>query len=203
MEICLIEVERLLSEMGLKILNPDVLVLEEEMKIGIPETKQVRQFLSIKPIGKGTKAVVFMDLTKISHLAQNALLKTIEDEDNGVIIMIGTSKENIIATLLSRMETVTLATQINEQIDLDGVGEWVKGTVAERFKMIEGLDEKLEFFQQLAHFSVQHVSEGQIWVDFGKKVLQAERFWQANGNQRAILEWLALELSEGDRGQKL
>lgn len=191
-------IEKLLTEVGLKQNSPDVLSFEPDEKIGVEETKKAREFLSIKPIGGGYKCVVFWSIEQISHIGQNALLKTIEDiGDNGVVLMSGASTERVLPTLLSRMELVTLSHQMVEA-DLTAAREWLALPLEEKFKLVEKLDDKLVFFEGIARVTRERLTE-EKWTRFGEKVLEAEAFWKANGNQRAILEWLALELEGDDR----
>lgn len=191
-------IEKLLAEIGLKQNSPDVLSFEADEKIGVEETKKAREFLSIKPIGGGYKCVVFWSIEQISHIGQNALLKTIEDiGENGVVLMSGSSTERVLPTLLSRMELVTLSNQTVEA-DLAEAREWLTLPLEEKFKVIEKLDDKLAFFEGIAMVAREKLVV-EKWTRFGEKVLEAESFWKANGNQRAILEWLALELEGDDR----
>lgn len=188
------KVVEILKAISLKIDSPDVLIFEEETKVGVEETKKVKEFLSIKPISP-YKAVVFWDSNLISNIAQNALLKSVEDiSENGIIIFVSHRKDEVIPTLLSRLELINLRDENVMIIDTEKVKIWVEGSIEERFKMIEGIDEKGLFFEQLGAFAEQNVNSSPRLTNFGKRVLEAEKYWGANGNQRAILEWLALEL---------
>lgn len=186
------KMSQILNEMGLKMSSPDVMVFDSETKIGVDEAKKVKEFLSIKPIGK-YKAVIFEDTSRFSNLAQNSLLKTIEDlGETGIVIVIGKAKTDLIPTLLSRLEIINLDSR--EQTEgWELASKWLDANLEQKFAIIES-EEKDELFGQIGNMVENSIHQDQTLTNLGKNLLIAEEYWIANGNQRAILEWLALTL---------
>lgn len=189
----------LLAEHQLSYFHPDVLYFEPDKKIGIGETIKVKEFLSIKPIS-GHKAVVFGDAELISQLAQNSLLKAIEElEDHGVVLFLGNSKDTLIPTILSRVRVVNIEEGPREELELSEADKWLNASLEDKYKSIEKMDDKEIFWHKLMKSIRQKLSQNEIDVGFAEQILRGDEFWQANGNQRAILEWLALEWEIGKK----
>ncbi|OGC49770.1 hypothetical protein A2716_00190 [candidate division WWE3 bacterium RIFCSPHIGHO2_01_FULL_40_23] len=107
------EADALISEKikrnGIKGLNnPDLLTLIPVGKsIGIDQVKSARAFLSKKPISATCKLLIIKEGGKLTHEAQNALLKTLEEPNKSSQIIIVANKETeLIPTVLSRCKKI-------------------------------------------------------------------------------------------------
>ena len=90
--------------------HPDFHVIEEKEKATIPVDK-IREGLiydaSIKPIISNRKVYIVRDAEKMNASGQNALLKTLEEPPEYVVIILITSNENmILTTIRSRCMTI-------------------------------------------------------------------------------------------------
>ena len=83
--------------------HPDFHVIEEKEKATIPVDK-IREGLiydaSIKPIISNRKVYIVRDAEKMNASGQNALLKTLEEPPEYVVIILITSNENMILTTI-------------------------------------------------------------------------------------------------------
>lgn len=77
--------------------------------IGIEEIKNMQKKLFLKPIKSKTKAVILEDAELLTTIAQNALLKSLEEPPaNTIIILSSHSKETLLPTILSRCQIIEL-----------------------------------------------------------------------------------------------
>ena len=82
--------------------DPDLLILEGEESIGINEVKELNYFLSLKPVNHSPKAVLILDAERLTLEAANALLKTLEESQNALLILTAVSPELLPPTIVSR-----------------------------------------------------------------------------------------------------
>lgn len=195
-------IERILGEHNLKKDHPDVLWIEEE-KLGVEQAKKIRGFLSIKPYSAKGRVVVVLHADNFTLDAQNSLLKTLEEPPtNAIIILAAGSDKSFLPTVLSRVEIVYLrhtTSDIRLQSNANGlktenIKELFQASLEERFEFIEKLEDKEQFFQQLLTFFHTQLPKNPAYLPFTKELLKAEAWKEANGNLRAILEYLMLNL---------
>lgn len=75
----------------------------KKLSIGIAEIREFQKKVSLMPIKSPTKAVIFQNADSLTHTAQNALLKTLEEPpDNTIIILSAVDTSVFLATVLSR-----------------------------------------------------------------------------------------------------
>jgi DNA polymerase III gamma/tau subunit len=87
-------------------IHPDFLLLEPESSknITIDQIRELSEFISYKPSVATKKIVLGIDIEKINLAAANALLKSMDDpKDNLIMLYASTNKLQIIPTLLSRL----------------------------------------------------------------------------------------------------
>jgi DNA polymerase III subunit delta' len=180
--------------------HPDLLYLDQE-KLGVTETKQVRQFLSVKPFSAKGRGVVILNAQNLTLDAQNSLLKTLEEPPLESLIILGVNNEhNLLPTILSRCEVIRVKGQ-----ELRGKDkkvkylEQIKGleemTIDQKFGLIEKIEEKEQFLKELIHFYRQKLQTDPKYLEFVKQLLEAEKWEKQNVNLRAILEYLMLNMS--------
>ncbi len=196
-------ITKILEGYNLKEGHPDVLLLADEQKLGVDQAKQIRQFLSLKPYSAQGRAVVVVSAHDFTPAAQNALLKTLEEPTESAIILLGADKEeSLLPTILSRCEIVILSNAKdiysspmaqNDKSQSD-IQKLMHSSIEQRFEYIEKLEEREEFLKKLVAYFHGHLQHNPESVEFAKKLLQAEEWYQANGNLRAILEYLMLNL---------
>lgn len=196
---------------NLPINHPDVLYFEAGKKLGIGEARKIKEHFSLKPYSAKGRLVIMEDTSVMTHEAQNALLKTLEEPPEGAILILGAPSEaNLLPTILSRCQIVVLTEHSeynNYNIYNDYIKKLINSGIEDRFEYIANLKEKEEFLHALTYFFrqqlinrevtkktiVQNVTMAEI-KDFLKELLQAEEWAKQNVNIRGILEYLMLKM---------
>lgn len=100
--------------------HPDIILVcpDEKGKIGIEAIQILHKQLSLsKYHHSGTRTVIIEDADAMTTAAQNALLKTLEEPPpNTFIILTGTDKTALLATIQSRCQSVFIAKQSMEAV---------------------------------------------------------------------------------------
>ncbi len=100
-------VSNFLKEKGVDSIDISLHVFEKAM--GIEEVRNIRKSIFLKPFKGETKAVVIEAYENITIEAQNALLKVLEEPPANTIIIISTSKkELLLSTIISRCKIIEL-----------------------------------------------------------------------------------------------
>lgn len=188
-------VNRLLADYSALKRTSDVLEFKEGESIGVEGARTIKNFFILKPyIGTG-KAVVIWEGEKISEIAQNALLKTFEElGSKEVVVIVAGDKNHFLPTFLSRLEFIYGKSYPQTGADLINVKRLASLSLEERFEYIEKSADRDKLFDMILAFAGSKIREGGEWVEFGKSALEAQKYKLANGNIRAILEWLILRL---------
>lgn len=103
----------------------DIAVVEKESvknlnSIGIEDIKNIHSKIFLKPIKSDTKAVILDDAHLLTTEAQNALLKVLEEPPQNTLIVLSTdSTEQLLPTILSRCQIVSLSPTEFEFTDLE------------------------------------------------------------------------------------
>lgn len=200
-------IEQILTDQGLKNPHPDVLYLDQE-KLGVEQSKQIREFLSIKPYSAQGRVVIVLYADNLTLDAQNALLKTLEEPPENAILLLGAENESkFLPTVLSRCQVIHLAIDfghfIGDESKRSHNDRYVKqierlqqADIVERFQFIEKLEEREEFFQSLLVYFSEQLHQQTNTLSFMHDLLEAEKWQKANGNMRAILEYLMLRMKD-------
>ena len=98
--------------------------------IRLEQIRDIKKFLSKQPIEAKLHMVVIEEAERMNEAAANALLKTLEEPQNGVLILICQRPENLLSTIRSRcqiipftklhsndLEKIYSKIQINEEIE--------------------------------------------------------------------------------------
>lgn len=114
--------------------------------IGLDAIKQLQKKIFLKPRKSKTKAIVIEDAELLTIEAQNALLKVLEEPpDNTIIILVATTNEAFLPTILSRchiiapMQTIKkLSVSDKEEITeiITSLSQW---GIGKRLKLAESL----------------------------------------------------------------
>ncbi len=199
----------MLTPQKLKKDHVDVLWVEDE-KLGVEQAKKIRQHLSLKPYSTKGRVVVVLNTHLMTPDAQNSLLKTLEEPPQEAIILLGAdSDKNILPTILSRVQTIFLektndyklqTTEKKENTAVDS-GRWtadierlLSNSIEQRFEFIEKLEDKEAFLKALLEYFHSNLPEHHKYSEFSKELMKAEEWVGANGNLRAILEYLMLRM---------
>jgi DNA polymerase III delta prime subunit len=85
--------------------SPDIHVLNPEDKnsIGIEEVKELQQTMRFKPFQEGIQVGIILNAQKLTHQAQNSMLKTLEDSsETSIYILCVDNEKNLLPTIRSR-----------------------------------------------------------------------------------------------------
>ncbi|MBI2022366.1 hypothetical protein HYS97_00740 [Candidatus Daviesbacteria bacterium] len=192
-------IEEILKTEKLTIPHPDLLYFGFDQKLGVEAAKQIRQHLSLKPYQAKGRAVVLESAYNLTLEAQNALLKTLEEPFENSLILLGVKTElSLIPTILSRCEILNIPTPTTSnpgglinQYEAN-IEKLQNQSIQERFEYIEKLEDKEVFLKALTSYFRKKLKEDFKYLDFTKKLLEAEQWKEANVNLRAILEYLML-----------
>ncbi len=84
---------------------------KNQNSIGIDEIKNLQIKIFLKPIKSPKKAIIIEDGDSLTVEAQNALLKVLEEPPSHTIIILNVENiENLLPTIISRCQIVTLST---------------------------------------------------------------------------------------------
>ena len=94
----------------------DITIIEKETAIkqnintiGIEDVRNMQKKLFLKPIKSRTKTVILEDAQLLTIVAQNALLKVLEEPpDNTIIILSSQSIEPLLPTIISRCKIIEI-----------------------------------------------------------------------------------------------
>lgn len=195
------EIVRLLRAFGVKNPHPDLLYFPVGSKLGITEAKKIKEHFSTKPYQAAGKAAVLEDASKLTDEAQNSLLKILEEPPAEAVIIFGANSEaNFLPTILSRCEIIHLSEdhEPSENSYEADIRKLLKSTIEQRFEYVEKLKDRDEFFLSLIRYFHQSLNlhPEDTNPDFIKELLQAKQWAGANGNIRAILEYLMLVMPQ-------
>jgi len=85
--------------------SPDIHILNPEDKnsIGIEEIKELQQTMRFKPFQEGVQVGIILNAQKLTHQAQNSMLKTLEDSsETSIYILCVDNEKNLLPTIRSR-----------------------------------------------------------------------------------------------------
>ncbi len=172
--------------------HPDVLYFEQGEKLGIAEARKIKDHFSLKPYSAKGRTVIIEDASVMTHEAQNALLKTLEEPpEEAVLILAAPSDANLLPTILSRCEIVRLPTTDYRLPTNTDIEKLLNYSIEEKFEYIEKLKDRKEFLSSLISYFRQKLPAN---LEFTKELLQAEQWSKQNVNIRGILEYLLLKM---------
>ena len=200
------EIEKILKNLELAQNHPNTLWFAEEEKLGIGESRKIRDFLSLKPYQGKNQAVVLLVAENLTLEAQNALLKTLEEAGDHVSLILGAgSEDQLLPTIVSRCKVINLqihtSTSEVEHKYQEDIEKLLGAEMEERFKFIEKLEDKEGFLHAMTSYFrnqlINHIKPRGFDRNFLKDLLEAEKWAKQNVNIRAILEYLMLKVPDG------
>ncbi|WP_269616529.1 DNA polymerase III subunit delta' [Prochlorococcus marinus] len=85
-------------------------------QIRLNQVKEIIEFLGKKPFESERSIVIIEDIEKINESASNALLKTLEETNTGLFILITQRSEKLLSTIRSRCQIVPFIRLNNNQV---------------------------------------------------------------------------------------
>ena len=139
-------------------------------QIRLSQIKEIIEFLGKKPFESEKSIVIIEDIERINEAASNALLKTLEETNTGLFILITERPEKLLSTIRSRCQIVPFIRLHNNQVN----------------KIIE----KLEIVQEIDDISRETIEE---LIDFsygspGKYIINLKNWLSISSTLRHKLE---------------
>lgn len=192
------EINKILKNFHFTPNHPDLLYFPYDSKLGISEARKIKMHFSLKPYCAKGRAVVLEDASNLTHEAQNALLKTLEEPpENAILILAAPSDAKFLPTILSRCKIVILPSSIHHPYSsklTSDIEMLLKADIEQRFEYIEKLKDRKEFLHAMVFYFHKNLrsrlTSGN--TEFVKELLQSEQWANQNVNIRAILEYLML-----------
>ena len=190
--------------------HPDIHNLEvtDKLSIGIEDIKLFQKKLIYKPFQESSQLGIIHDSQKLTHEAQNSLLKSLEESDDSTIYVLTVDNEkNLLPTIRSRariiyshVEKIVERSLQDNFFDLDLVSQFEKIQEASEDRV-----DSIELINQIENslkskFEI-NIKNGNI--DGSKKFLEDLKVIQksrekinSNCNRRLTLEAMAIQLKE-------
>lgn len=181
-----------LSQQQIPDQGPDILYLGQDGKFDLERIKQLTQFFSLKPFQEKQRVVVLENAENLNNIAQNALLKTIEElADHNQLWLLASQTTSLLPTLLSRCQITQLSSR-QAEIVTDKVAAILQLPLEQQFSKIEKLTDKTQFLLALSQYYRQQLPAHPEYADFLAELLTAQSWFKQHVNQRATLEYLLL-----------
>ncbi len=91
--------------------DPDLIIAEgdEGAPLKIDEIREVTRLLALKPYAARYRIAILVEFDQVASLAQDALLKTLEEPaDHAILIVVASSAERVLPTIRSRAQMIPL-----------------------------------------------------------------------------------------------
>lgn len=188
--------------------NPDIHNLEniEKNSIGIEEVKELQKEMIYKPFQEKKQVAIIHDAQKLTHEAQNSLLKALEESKSySVYILHVDNERNLLPTIRSRSRIVYTQQSTNQ--DIDNLTDIFEKDLVTQFAQIEKFSESRDSANEFINAVENGIKErferniknGNI--DGSRKNLEALKVVQSsrekiagNCNRRLTLEAMLLQL---------
>jgi DNA polymerase III delta prime subunit len=212
-----LELQRLFKKLFNKslITSPDIHTLDpqEENSIGIEEVKEFQKEMMYRPFEEEIQAGVIMQAEKLTPQAQNALLKTLENESNfSVFFLCVDNEKNLLPTIRSRGKIVYSSEQLMYPPEKDKTKEDIEDIlekdVLEQFNIIEKYSENKdlstilinsveEIFRKRLELDIKNgnIESSKKNTDFLKIIQESREKISANCNRRLTLEAMIVQLN--------
>ncbi len=179
--------------------NPDLLVValeEDEKTIGIDQIKKALKFLDSKPLTYKAKALIIRDAGCITQIAQNTLLKTLEEPPETAVIILETQlKDSLIETVLSRCKKIEVKTtsKASHTNELETILQMSVGERLDQAIEISKL-EKQELIEKLKEW-IQEARTTQNYLIAEKLLNACNDLERINLNQKLFVENLLINIT--------
>jgi DNA polymerase III delta prime subunit len=175
--------------------HPDVLKIKPKNSIGISQVRKIKQYLTLKPYQSLNKAVIVFSADKLTHQAQNAMLKTLEEPPAKSILILSTkTRHMLLPTLISRCQEIKVR---QKKININSryfqklwgfLNSLNKRGVGERLKLIEpyskNRQEAISFCQDMI-LILRHQARKNLSADNTEILKQMILFQQAKNRLEA------------------
>ena len=136
-------------------------------QIRLNQIKEIIEFLGKKPFESKKSIVIIEDIERINESASNALLKTLEETNTGLFILITQRPEKLLSTIKSRCQIVPFIRLNDKQVN----------KIIEKLEVIEEIDDiPREEIRELIDFSCgspgRYLINLQYWLSISSTLRQ-------------------------------
>ena len=136
-------------------------------QIRLNQIKEIIEFLGKKPFESEHSIVIIEDIEKMNESAANALLKTLEEPNSGLFILITQRPEKLLSTIRSRCQIVPFIRLNNNEVN----------RIIQKLDIVEEINEiPSENIQELIAFSDgspgRYLTNLQYWLDISNELRQ-------------------------------
>jgi DNA polymerase III delta prime subunit len=191
--------------------SPDIHILNlaEKNSIGVEQVKEFQKKMMYKPFQEKIQTSIIMEGEKMTHQAQNSLLKTLEESPSyTAYIICADNEKNLLPTITSRGHVIYSPGNIQADENSQILDESILDLpIVQKFEMIEGYAKEktssLEFINNIEeifrHRLELDIKNGKIEsskrnMDILKKIDDSRMKISANCNRRLVLEALIVTL---------
>lgn len=156
---------------------PDLIFLQPETSIGIEDIRRLEKEIKLKPYSHTHKVIILNEAHLLTLEAQNALLKTLEEPPDYLLIFLLTPDEDLLlSTIRSRCQIVRLQNKNptltpEELTDMkDNFLKIIRGGIGERLKNTEEVsktrEDAVNFLNQSLIFCQQLLISPEKYLSF-------------------------------------
>ena len=136
-------------------------------KIRLEQIKEIKRFLANKPIESSHGMIVIEDAEKMNESASNALLKTLEEPMNGLIILISSQTEKLLSTIKSRCQEIpfkglgykSMKKEFKQYTDISSILHYEEILLSLSNGSPKLLTENIEYFQEVPNTIFKSIEE--------------------------------------------
>lgn len=187
--------------------NPDFHIIDpkEENSIGIDEIKNLQEEMKFKPYQERVQIAAILQSKKLTHQAQNAFLKTLEESpDTSVYILICRNEKDLLPTIVSRSKKLYSKEKKDEDISYEKTCFEDKNLIEcfntfediskDKFATLMYLDTYLNTLQKELKDGIKDGTDVRVITRKISLVNKTRYQVEANGNRRLLLENLYLQI---------
>ena len=141
--------------------------IKSPSQIRLSQIKEIIEFLSKKPLESERNIVIIEDIEKMNESASNALLKTLEEPNKGLFILITQRPEKLLSTIRSRCQIVPFKRLNDDEVN----------KIIHKINIFENINElPREKIEELISFSDgspgRYLTNIKYWIDISSALRQ-------------------------------
>ncbi|MBR4999263.1 MAG: hypothetical protein IKY10_05215 [Clostridia bacterium] len=114
--------------------HPDFVLIDQQ-SVKVEDINSIINKLSTKPISSNYKIILILNAETINEIAQNKLLKSLEEPNNSTIFILSTSKiDKLLPTVLSRLHKINVEKPTAQDFSLIKAELLTKGVNIEKYQ---------------------------------------------------------------------
>ncbi len=182
----------------------DISVAEPSGKKGIITIESIREMITetSKTPSRERRYAIVKNAEKLNHVSSNALLKTLEEPNAKLTIILLSNSDQLLETIKSRCTIYDLRAEYHLQSEEGGEAEeLIKGSITEGFALIDKIvkdERETEILDSLEVYTYNKMKETKsvVWKTRLGNILKIREDIGRNANKKLALENLIISLKE-------